>query len=472
MNWFPNETLDVMQNIVAALAPLTVGIRRQAAPPVRFGAQRLHRMHVLVMEPRQGFEVPSPSDDLEQILPCLSGWPSEAQARPVLGEILRGENGALYERFGNRICPLRRLVSGPSGELLELAGEPAPGPLARRAAPAMLKEPEAPEEKSPETKDETAAPQARSNQEPNSPGESTPVSTFRALLPEPGQWRVVRLGDFKQMLVPQLAHPERLRDLHRLPCYAQVLEVTAPVRVEALAEALFGEPSATSGFRLLTPAIVQQLQLAPLLPVPGRAGRSLARQPGLLLPHDRVVCLDVANDPTDDSRRKETANNSPGPEQSKTGGPCSEPEQTAPEQAATPASAEPAQAPLPTVPAGAAASGLKTSIPPAFLKPWELRLSREEALYDSMRARSFFGRLRSGLRRFAAALLFDGQFRKWQILLSGKNLDEQLWAVRPPKGALNHPSVRTWLERTLEAAGYDARTISKEWELYWRQKGM
>src|SRR5688572_1262177 len=101
MGRLPSEGMDAMQSMLAALAPLMIGIRRQATPPLRFGAQRLHRMHVLVMGPHQSFEAPSPSDDLEQVLPRLNRWPAEAKARPILGEILRGEKGEWFERIGN-----------------------------------------------------------------------------------------------------------------------------------------------------------------------------------------------------------------------------------------------------------------------------------------------------------------------------------------------------------------------------------
>src|SRR5262245_29687931 len=120
LNGFPNDGMDAMRSMFAALAPLMVGIRRQPAPPLRFGAQRLHRMHVLVMQPQHEFETRSRADDLDQVLPRLDCWPTEAQARPVLGEILRGEQGDWYERIGNRIRPLRQLAAGPNGEVLEV----------------------------------------------------------------------------------------------------------------------------------------------------------------------------------------------------------------------------------------------------------------------------------------------------------------------------------------------------------------
>ena len=68
-------------------------------------------------------------------------------------------------------------------------------------------------------------------------------------------------------------------------------------------------------------------------------------------------------------------------------------------------------------------------------------------------------------------MLFNSEFRKWQVLLTGKSLDEQLWAVRPPKGASGHPFIREWATRTLEFAAYDSRSMLTEWEIFWRRKG-
>jgi hypothetical protein len=58
------------------------------------------------------------------------------------------------------------------------------------------------------------------------------------------------------------------------------------------------------------------------------------------------------------------------------------------------------------------------------------------------------------------------------VLLSGKSADEQLWAVRPPKGGVFHSAIRDWAYKTLETAGYDPRTMLLEWEIFWRRKGL
>jgi hypothetical protein len=120
----------------------------------------------------------------------------------------------------------------------------------------------------------------------------------------------------------------------------------------------------------------------------------------------------------------------------------------------------------------ASARCLKTTIPEQWIKPWEFQISREEALYDMRAAASSrsapFAFIRDLTNRFA-----HGQaWRKWQALLAGKSLDEQLWAVRPPRGTIARAAVRDWARQTLEQAGYDTRVMLAEWEIFWRRKGL
>jgi hypothetical protein len=115
---------------------------------------------------------------------------------------------------------------------------------------------------------------------------------------------------------------------------------------------------------------------------------------------------------------------------------------------------------------------LKTSIPKRFLKPWEFHLSREEALYSLSCASGFLDRFGSALLRLFHWLAFRRELRRWQVLLSGKNVDEQLWTVRPPRGGLTHRFVRTWAKNAIELGGYDARNMLTEWQIFWRRKGV
>jgi len=490
-----------------------VGIQRDTCPPLTFGATRLERMRIIVIAPAQAADFLHAEPDernqdaLTEMLPLLPSAipPTRApQIRPrqILGEILRGETGALYERFGNRIRPLRQLVSGPSGEVLEIPvrGESPPRLRGRVTAASLTEHAQEVEANRPEVDDDTSLSQTAPSRTPATDGTPKPSRAFRALFPEPGQWRVVRLGDFNQILVPQLVHPERLRNVHRLPCYVQVFEMTAPQTVAELAETLFGDAAATSQLGPLTAAIVQQLQLAPLLPAPSCPPRPATRQRGLLLPGDRVFYLEVANDPTDETRATESfsvprkshqTRSSRGDaaqtEKSEIGNRTSKIYPTFPTSAATsetrsqPGASLAAQPPQPGTgteapsplaqPAASGPTHLKTSIPAQFLTPWEFRVTREEVLFDLIRARSLLGRLRAGLRRLTGGRLFNREFRTWQVSLTGKSLDEQLWAVRPPKGASAHPFIREWATRTLELAGYDSRSMLTEWQIFWRRKG-
>jgi hypothetical protein len=414
-----------------------VGIQRDVSPPLVFGHSRLQRMRVIVVAP--GDLDPGPFDDeatelqsVPEVLPQLpppSALPRHIsrQSRLVTGEILRGENNELYEKIGNRIWRLRRLASGPHGEILDVPGFP-PGPAPSRARVAMARVCEE-EERAP-----TVTLGAESAAETSAPA-------LRTLLADPGQWRVVCFGSFKQMLASQLAHPERLRDVHRLPCYVQVYESTVPQKFEALARAACGDRASLSDVQPLTDALVMQLQLAPLLPAPARIPLSAHREPGVVLPGERVFRLQLANDPTADE---------PPPK-------IFEPS----------AIVQPSSDTRASVPAA-----LKTAIPECFLKPWEFRTSREEALYDLSCASTFPGWLGGKLRRLAHCLAFRRELRRWQVLLSGKSIDEQLWSVRPPRGGLTHRFLQSWAKNAIELGGYEPRNMLTEWQVFWRRKGV
>ncbi|HEY6401012.1 MAG TPA: hypothetical protein VI479_06365 [Blastocatellia bacterium] len=119
---------------------------------------------------------------------------------------------------------------------------------------------------------------------------------------------------------------------------------------------------------------------------------------------------------------------------------------------------------------------LKTAIPEQWIKPWEFQITREEALYDMRAAGSsrggLFAFIRSLTNWFGNRSALREAWRKWQALLAGKSLEEQLWAVRPPRGMFAQPPVRDWARQTLERAGYDPRMTLAEWEIFWRRKGL
>lgn len=125
----------------------------------------------------------------------------------------------------------------------------------------------------------------------------------------------------------------------------------------------------------------------------------------------------------------------------------------------------------PATPLGAS-GGLKTAIPDQWIRQWEFQISREEAIYDMRAAASFRASPLAFIRDLTGWFGNRRARRKWQALLAGKKPDEQLWAVRPPRGLIGSPAVREWARQTLEQAGYDTSAMLAEWEIFWRRKGL
>jgi hypothetical protein len=251
------------------------------------------------------------------------------------------------------------------------------------------------------------------------------AQAWRALLREPGERRMVRLGDFKAQLLPQLAHPERLRDVHLLPCLVQVYEVTATQRIDALAAAIAVSAERRTALQRLTAAAGRRLGLDRWVhPQPG-AGTP-AR--GWLAPGARVFRLMLEDDPTEAAERSH--------------------------------------------PAAVEARGPRTDIPAEQVRAWEFVRSREEVLGEMAAAAVLAHPLSRVWRWLRKAVGLRGALRAWLGRCTGRSADDQLWAVRPPKGALDHPRVREWAAATLERAGYDPHRMLVEWEIFWRRKGV
>jgi hypothetical protein len=115
---------------------------------------------------------------------------------------------------------------------------------------------------------------------------------------------------------------------------------------------------------------------------------------------------------------------------------------------------------------------VKMDIPEQFVRPWEFQISQEEALYDLTSAATFFGSLGNKLRRLVHFVAFRAELRKWQMLLHGKTVEEQLWSVRPPRGGLTHRFVQAWAQSALQLAGCDSHDMLAEWRIFWKRKGV
>jgi hypothetical protein len=441
----------------AGLNQLLLAIGRAVSPPVIHMRSTFQPMRVIVVEPdlvstidraaQWGCETPQllphalhPGQNLTQ---NGSAW----RQRIVQGEILSDESGRLYEKLGRHIRPVHQLASGRAGELIEMIPaernnlrviSPPTGVVDATDRSITTHEKQEPTAGTRDPLPKKFVPIRKSETGADNPG-------HRKLFTDPGQWRVVTWGEFKEILSTQLAHPDRLRDSYRLPCYVQVVETYREVTIEELANEFSGSDGRPKPLYFLTEELAAKLELTSLLP-PLPVGTSTAhRGPNVLLAHQRVFRLLVANDPTVDvgNFKKRSTGSAPVTEQTDS--------QTKAEQSS------------PT-------AVLKTSIPTSYVKEWEFKISREEALYDISSGSVFNAILR--LVRRLRVFKQHGEFRKWQVLLTGKNSDEQLWRVRPPTNMLGDPFLRDWVKKTLELAGYDSERMLGEWEIFWRRKGL
>lgn len=410
-----------------------VAMGRAGPCAVPYGPDRLHRLHVMVVSPGETAELDAPLRLLTTLREAASVRPPEDEApalhaRPVWGEILRGATGRFYERVGSRIVPLHELVAGPHGEILELAPGPERGPRLQVVRPAT----EGGE--APDTVD-VEAEAVSTEAEPPSPPPPSRSAAAGPAAPAAGQGKrcLVRWGDFRDMLAGQVAHPERIRDSHRLACCARIYRVRRPQRLDELAEAILGAPGPAGRLRVLEGGVAAQLGLAGLLGAehPRRDGG--ARAAGWAQPGDLVFRLQLEVDPT-----AETA--------------AADPDPASVDAAPPPPAPPPAQ---------------RTSIPRPFLGPLEFARSREEALYLLSEEP---GAVRGWLGRLWTLLTGRRELRRWRAMLQGRTADEQLWRVRPPTARLRDRAVRDWARRVLLAGGYDVERMLPEWEIYWMRK--
>jgi hypothetical protein len=447
----PEPAMNADLQGVALNQLLLLAIERALAPPIVYRRCTFQPMRVIVVtnvgDASDGEMLPGLPRTLPHVEHILIRGTSQIHRRAVRGEILSDKSGRLFEKLGRQIHPLHQLASGPSGEVIDLVpSEQSRGPMiAPPARPRPVDGSEMAKASSgPEKAGVTSANSPASKFAPLQESSEHPkLASHRKLFADPGQWRVLCWGEFKEILARQLAHPERLRDTYRLPCYVQVLETERVVPIEELAAIYKLKNDRQAGLYFLTDEITARLDL--VLPLRAAPPPNVWRAPNTLLPHERVFRLIAANDPTVDvANSKGKLDVSAAKREVNTEVKTSEPALTN--------------------------SSLKNTIPTRFVKDWEFKISREEASYD-MNSRSGLGGLILRFFRRLRPIKLRSEFRKWQTLLAGKDADEQLWAVRPPAGMLGDSSVRTWAATTLGLTGYDTRKMISEWEIFWRRKG-
>jgi len=448
----PEITMQVNAGSIGLNPLLMLAIERALSPPIMHRRTSLQPMRVIVVEPgfpsacdgldHAGFDVPR---ILLQAVTQAAGMSGFAQSRfeqrTVRGEILSDENGQLYEKLGSHLRLIQQLASSPYGDVIELVptGQRNLRMLAPVAEPKFVESYEPGKAANARKESVITADLPRFVPFGHSQ-EKAGILGHRKLFPDPGQWRVVRWSDFKEILSQQLANPHRLSDQYRLPCYVQVIETDRVLSVDELARTYASENERNKKLYHLTDEIAGKLDLTSMLPQRPLQQLDIERPPNTLLPHDRLFSLLVANDPTVD---------------------VASPNKTAATAiASAPVTSESLSKVIPA----------KDSIPANFLKEWEFKISRAEASYDMKVRPSLGSAIRKMFRRLRVFKL-RREVRKWQVLVSGRNADEQLWAVRPPTEMPGPAFVREWAVKTLELAGYDSQKMIFEWEIFWRRKG-
>ena len=438
---------------------LLLAIERALAPPMVHKRMLFQPMSIVVVDPAllsqlnagEQLRAEMPNVLPRALPPAPAGTqfnPAQFQHRTIRGEILSDESGRLYEKLGHQIRPIHQLASGQFGEVIDVV--PTARSTPRMITPSVGPRPVSPASTSakPQTEStETAVENPDSGNSsfvplPETQQQSKP--SHRKLFADPGQWRVLWWGEFKEILAPQLAHPERLKDTYRLPCYVQVLETERTVSIDELAAVYKSNNERPARLYLLNDEIAAKLDLVlPLRPAPAPTTR---REPNTLLAHERVFRLLVANDPTIDVVNFKS------------------------NSSALAAKSDSNSRKEMAVDKSVAVVSSKQTIPECFANESAFKISREEALYD-MHARPTLGqRLRKVLQSLR---IFKRQHEltKWQALLAGRTVDEQLWLVRPPAGMLRQSLIREWARATLEHGAYDTKKMLTEWEIFWRRKG-
>jgi hypothetical protein len=415
-----------------------IAIRGEPPVPVLHCGNPLRPMEVILtgpgdMPPLAGLEAaigPLPALPPPHRLMRNANPSAPLMPREITGEILRDASGRLYEKAGDYVRPIHQLFTGSRGEMIDLApirdvtdettisGASGHGRWGAAGASGAAS---------------AANREAGAEQDDAPPlgGERSFGELARRLTPEPGLWRLIRYADFIDVITPQLADPHRLQPRHQLACFLQIYEAGTTTTLSVLEEAAARELGKAGKLIPLSYDLCRKFGLSLPRPALALSSTQHAYSPGIVPAGARFMTLRVALDPTA-------------------------------EAAAPP--------PRSDAPMGVTTPVRKTSIPQEFSKPWDLRLSRDEALYDMTLATS-----RGTWQRLLDRVLrrIPGRdMKKWHALLFGKTPDQQLWAITPPKGAQRDARIRRWAEQTLQLGGYDAARMLAEWEIHWRRRGL
>jgi hypothetical protein len=358
-----------------------------------------------------------------------------------VAEMMADEAGNYYEVRGEQLRPLGELVSDERGRIFEI--QPASEIHSTAAAKERVGENSSDQGQLASTAtddghyDETPSPPTRAQavQAADSPG-------YRKLIADPGLYLKLPWARVKSELAPQLKHPEKLRDDVLIECHAQIYEAQRTLPAAELGVLELGDDSLASQLHPLTQAKAQVLG-APQLFKSTREPFETRAANRQIYAGQRVYRIWPLFDPT--------------VERAKPSEPIAKPE----ESATTP----------------------RHQIPPQYMNPLQFKYSREEVLYDM---RGVLGTLpiESGalmrwlfvyplrlLKTLITMMCGRRGLKKWRAMLEGKCVDEQLWAVTPPRGFSYHPTVRCWAEEMLIQTGHDSRYMFLEWEIFWRRKG-
>jgi hypothetical protein len=359
-----------------------------------------------------------------------------------VGEMVTDEAGNFYEVNGQQFRPLGELVRDERGRMFEIqsaseikaaedAKEKTNGSSIgqEQATPASTNG----NSRSVETQPQPAG--AKAVQATASPG-------YCKIVANPGLYLKITWARIKNELTTQLKHPEKLRDDDVVECYVQIYEAQRTLLASELAALELGDASLASQLHPLTQNKAQVLGV-PQLFKPTREPFGTRAANRHIYAGQRVYRLSPVFDPT--------------VERAKPSEPIAKPE----ESATTP----------------------RHQIPHQYLNPLQFKYSREEVLYDMKSVlgtlppeagavvRWFFIYPLRLLKASITSVMSRRRMKKWRKMLEGRNQDEQLWVVTPPRSFPQHPGVRRWAEERLSQAGYDPRSMFLEWEIFWRRKG-